>query len=253
MLNRPYQPYPDEEVLQRRRDEEAPEERAVIARAGRRERDELAERQERNQGEEQDRPDARPVASDTAKTSAITHHARMRALMLSTVPRFASPVTSRLIDPAGGRRDDEQHDDAAHQAEQGRIDGKAHGVALSWIKRVARPGEEVVLVVVRPGGQRAAEHDATEHRHRQDLPLREDPIQVVEIDRDQLDIRTRAGQMVEAALEGAELRRSRRASLRERRSGNAGRPFRRPSAAIEARAHERRRRASAPARSIRTA
>ena len=119
ILNSPYHPIQIRSYWIGVTTKKRPEQGAVIARPGRRERDELPERQERDQAEQQDRYRPRPW-SPRSRRPAITHQARIRALMLSTVARCGCGQLTAAQNPADDRRDDQQRQDAAEQSAAGR-------------------------------------------------------------------------------------------------------------------------------------
>src|SRR5215207_3516247 len=65
----------------------------------------------------------------------------------------------------------------------------------------ARPGEKLVLALAHLDSQRPPEHQAAQHRHGKRFTLRQDSIQVLEMDRDELCVGTKSRKVVETALE----------------------------------------------------
>ncbi len=188
-----------------------------------------------------------PVVTDTAKTSAMTHQARMRALMLSTMARCASPPTRRLNSRADDRRDDEQHQDAAKQTEQRRcrpgdsLASLSVGSTPSALSQGIRACPRRCLVA--SGGRTTTRLSIGTGRI---FALREDPVQVVEIDRNQLDIRPQPREVVQSALEAADLAVETARSFGKHDQANTGLPLH-PPCAGSTRARRRRHRSSRPA------
>src|SRR3954451_3091947 len=71
---------------------------------------------------------------------------------------------------------------------------------------VARALEEVAFLLAAADVQRRAEADRGEHRHRRELALRQHAVEVVDVDRHELDVGPRQAEAIQAALELAELR-----------------------------------------------
>src|SRR5215510_12687329 len=111
-----------------------------------------------------------PEMTPITKRSTITHHARMRRLMLATVSR-AAPVVNRRL--------------SAHPVTDATIsrpnttpisvsnDRSALGIIVSsqLHHRCACPLEELCLVFARRHGQRRAEDGTTQHRYGQRFAL----------------------------------------------------------------------------------
>ena len=138
-------PDPDEIVLKRHHDEKAPEERPVIeGLVGAIVTNSLSARNEMRVKSRID--PTLPVATETTKTSAMTHHARMRALMFSTVARCASTgdspaqianrsSTQREAVPGRRPRDREKTCQSRDSSDHSQLN-----------QRCARPRKELVLV-----------------------------------------------------------------------------------------------------------
>ena len=102
---------------------------------------------------------------------------------------------------------------------------QSHSSSLLSFKpphRLAGAGEEVGLRLAGFQPHRRAEGDAAQQRHRQHLAPRQDAVHVVDVDRDQLQVGPLLAEVVQAALELADLVARVAGPPRERRSANNG-------------------------------
>ena len=139
---------------------------------------------------------ALPPMKATASSTTITHHARMRSLRFSIdllLPSGDRPPLQHIADGGSGDEDGDQ----TPIRRLSRSGWMLMPAPPSWCgperqKRIAGAGEKGFVGLVPGQLEHGAEGHAAHQRHRNELALGHHPVEVVDPDRHELELRPRA-------------------------------------------------------------